>query len=75
MAGSHHASEVDLQKIKTNSHCVSSLQVLVRMAVYIDLYFSTLFGMQTHFQKCTDVRGPSDSRAVTHSTFMMWPTG
>ena len=46
MASSQHGSEVDLQKRSLSS----SSQVLVHMTVHVDQYFSTLFGMQTHFQ-------------------------
>ena len=38
MASSKHQSEVDLQKKK--SHCVSTSQMLVHIAVYMDLYLT-----------------------------------
>ena len=43
---SQQGSEVDLQK---KGLCASSLQVLIRMTVDVDQYFSTLFSIQTHF--------------------------
>ena len=36
------------------------------MTVRVDQYFSTLFGMQTHFQNTQYVRGPPDLYAVAH---------
>ena len=47
-------------------HCVSSSQVLVRMAVHMDQYFPTLFGMQTHFQ--------GTQTSMVHPTYVLWPT-
>ena len=81
IACSHHGSEVDFPK---KDHCVSSSQMLVRMAVRMDQHFSTLFGMQTHFQSTqtsvvhpTYVLWPSNAlqyQAVAHPTYMLWPT-
>ena len=52
---------------KKKGNCVSSSQVLVDMAVHMNQYFSTLFGMQTHFQ--------NTQTSVVHPTYMPWPTG
>ena len=62
MASSHHGGEVDLQ-IEKKNHCVFTLQELGRMAVYINQYFSTLFGMQTYFQ--------STQTSVAHPTYVL----
>ena len=64
MASSLRGSEVDLQKRKKGHHDFS-LSVLVRMAVHMDQYFSTLFGMQTRFQTA--------QTSVAHSTYVVWP--
>ena len=67
MASSQHGSKNDRKK----SHCDSSSQMLVRVAVRMDQYFSTLFGMLTHWNMQADVRhanvgGPPDLRGVAH---------